>query len=653
MKKSVSKSILCLTLCLLMVLITACSSGPTTTSGEVLYQAGTYTASAMGNYGDVTVSVTFSDTAITQVEIDEHIETPTIAEPVFTSLSQKIVNDQTLAIDTISGATNTSNAVLAAVEDCVTQAGGDVEALKIKKVKQSSSETIEKTTDVVVVGGGGAGLAAAASAAENGASVILIEKATALGGNTLRSGGVYNSADPNRQAAVEMTPILLEQLKDILDEDEADYGEFAPILVILKEQINEYLASGDTTKLFDSPELHAIHTYTGGKRQALDGTEITGKVALVEVFAANALSAIEWLEGLGLEWTDNISTVLGALWPRTHSNTQPIGSGYINTLAEAAKDLGVEIMTDTKGIELIVENDRVIGIHAEKSDGTTVILKANNGVVMATGGYGANPEMRASYNTYWPEMPLSMPTTNTNDATGDGIIMGEGVDAGLEGMGFVQLMPSSHPETGALSGGVWGSAEAQVFVNKEGKRFVNEYSGRDVLASAALVQEDALFYIIGDQITSGDPQLGGTNIWGDSIDTLIETKSIYKADTLEDLALQLEMDPAVLVAEIEKYNDYIEKQDDPEFGKKSFGPKVGVAPFYATPRSPSVHHTMGGLSIDEHTRVLDKSGNIIPGFYAAGEVTGGLHAGNRLGGNAITDIIVFGRIAGASAAAKN
>jgi fumarate reductase flavoprotein subunit len=303
-----------------------------------------------------------------------------------------------------------------------------------------------------------------------------------------------------------MSPVLLEQLNDILNEKEEDYGEFAPVLTTLKKQINEYLSSGDTTKLFDSPELHTIHTYTGGKRVDLNGTQITGKLPLIKTLTSSALSAIEWLSSFGLEWTDNIGTVLGALWPRTNSNTQPIGSGFINTLEKAAKDLGVEIMLETKGIELITENGKVIGIHAEKSDGTTVIIKTNNGVVMATGGYGANPEMRAKYNTYWPDLPLAMPTTNTNDATGDGIIMGEGVGAALEGMGFVQLMPSSHPETGALSGGVWGSAEEQVFVNKEGKRFVNEYSGRDVLASAALMQEDGLFYIMGVQKTSGNPQ---------------------------------------------------------------------------------------------------------------------------------------------------
>ncbi len=194
-------------------------------------------------------------------------------------------------------------------------------------------------------------------------------------------------------------------------------------------------------------------------------------------------------EGLGAHISDEVGTVLGALWPRSHSPLEHTGIGYLKPLEDTAVKLGTEIMLETEAKELIVENGKVTGVKAVKSDGTPVTLKANKGVVMATGGFGANPEMRQKYNTYWPEMPLTMKTTNTPAATGDGIIMGENVGAQLVGMGFIQLMPSSHPETGSLSGGVWGSAETQVFVNKDGKRFVNEYAERDVLASAALQQE--------------------------------------------------------------------------------------------------------------------------------------------------------------------
>ncbi|MCR3921315.1 MAG: flavocytochrome c [Firmicutes bacterium] len=497
------------------------------------------------------------------------------------------------------------------------------------------------TTDVLVIGGGGAGLAAATSAAENGADVILIEKAAFLGGNTVIAGGAFNSVNPDSQQKAEMNDALMADLEAILEAKESDFGDFQPTLVELKSQITEYLETGDTDVLFDSVELHMIHTYLGGQRTDLEGNSITGDLELVRVMCGNALDALKWLEGHGIEVRENVSTVLGALWPRTNSVGR--GSSYIEVLEPAAKGLGVEIMLETRGIELIVEDGRVVGAKAEKADGTEIIINANSGVVVATGGYGENPEMRAEYNTYWKEMPLEMPSTNSPNITGDGIIMGKDIGANLVGMGFLQLMPSSHPVTGSLFSGVWGSAETQVFVNKDGKRFVNEYAERDVLASAALEQEEGLFFIITDQQIVGERD----------IEQMLTNGDVVKADTLEELAEELGIDVEAFLAEIEKYNSYVDNQKDPDFNKPNFGSyKVEVAPFYATPRSPSVHHTMGGLQIDTTTRVINVDGEAIPGLYAAGEVTGGIHAGNRLGGNAQADIMVFGRIAGESAALK-
>lgn len=626
--------------------------GTTDSAGTAAYTPGTYTAVGQGNFGDVEVSVTFSATKIVSITVGEHGETPGLSDPALEGIPAAIVKGQTLAVDTVSGATHSSEAVLSAVADCVKQAGGDVEALKAKKgAKAAKGARIEKSADVVIVGGGGAGLAAAVSAAQSGAKVVLIEKAAALGGNTIRSGGVQNAVDPARQKAVKMTAPLIGDLKSILDAKEADFGEFAPVVATLKGQIRDYLASGSDV-LFDSVELHMYHSYIGGKRVDLKGQEIHSELALVRTLAEGSPKAIEWLESLGLKFNDGIGTVLGALWPRTHSNTKPVGTGYVTVLSETAAKLGVEIMLETKAEELLVEKGRVVGVKATKADGAPVVLRASKGVVMATGGFGANPEMRAKYNTYWPSMPLSMPTTNTADATGDGIVMGEKAGAKLVGMGFIQLMPSSHPVSGALSGGLWGSAETQVFVNKQGKRFVNEYAERDVLASAALKQTDGIFYIICDQDSAGNPQPGSKNGWGDDVDTLIRNHDVYKADTLAGLEEQLGMPTGSLQAEIAKYNGYIASGTDPDFGKRNFGAPLVKPPFYATIRSPSVHHTMGGLAIDASARVLDASGKAIPGFYAAGEVTGGIHAGNRLGGNAIADIMVFGRIAGASAASS-
>lgn len=608
-----------------------------------------------GIHSDIKVSVKYEGGKILDIQVLAQGETAGLGDVAIKQVIGDILKYQSLGVDVMTGATYSSKGTIDAVAQALEKAGANVAALKAKAIVKDTTVKAEvvKSADVVVVGGGGAGLAAAIQAAEKGGKVILIEKAATLGGNTMLAGGAYNAVDPERQKNVPMTSALTDDLKAILELDEKEFGDFAPTLITLKGQINEYFKSGDTTKLFDSVELHTIHAYIGSKRTSLDGeTTILPKFDLVKIMTSNSLASLKWLEPYGLQINNGISTVLGALWPRTHSTTPGGGAGMIKVLSDAAARNKVEILLNTKGEELIVEGDRVVGIKATQKDGTPVILKAAGGVVMATGGFGANKEMLEKYNIYWPSIPKDMGTTNTSNATGDGIVMGEKIGAKLEGMGFIQLMPSSQPGTGSLGGGVWSSAESQVFVNKEGKRFVNEYAERDVLSKAALQQTDGWFYIICDQETAGNPQLEAKTIWGDTVADLIKSKSIYKADTLEDLAKQIGVPVDTFVSEIKKYNTYIDNQSDPEFGKRNFGPKVDVGPFYATPRSPSVHHTMGGLAINVNAEVLDTNGKVIPGFYAAGEVAGGLHAGNRLGGNALADILTFGRIAGSNALAN-
>ncbi|CAM4524110.1 flavocytochrome c [Paenibacillus macerans] len=628
-------------------------AAPDAAEPQGIYTPGTYTGEAQGLHSVIKVEVTVDANTIQAVKVLEQKDTEGVSDAVFETIPQKVVEGQSLKVDIVSGASVSSNGLIDAIAAALAKAGADIDALKSKEpLKAAAKEAITKETEVVVVGGGGAGLAAAVSAAENGAKVILIEKSPALGGNTIRSGGEFNSYDPARQPKVAMTKALSNELKEILTYDEKEFGDYADTLKTLKEQIKEYFAKGDTTKLFDSPELHMIHTYIGGKRTDLDGKEISGKFELVKTLATNSYGTIQWLESHGAKFQDGIGTVLGALWPRTHHNTEPLGTGYINAMEKSAKELGAEIMLNTKATKLIVENGRIVGVTAEQSDGTPVTLKASKGVVMATGGFGANPEMVVEYNNYWPALDANIKTTNTTNATGDGIVMGKEVGANLWGMGFIQLMPSGQPGTGALSGGVWGSAETQIFVNKEGKRYVNEYAERDVLAAAALEQTDQTFYIISDMTSLGNPDLNGKNVWGDNYQDLIANKNIFMADTLEELAEQMGVPADVFVAEMKKYNTYVENQLDPEFGKKNFGAKLETPPFFAAPRTPSVHHTMGGLEINEKAQVLNTEGKPIDGLFAAGEVAGGVHAGNRLGGNAITDIFTFGRIAGASAAGK-
>lgn len=600
------------------------------------YTEGTYTATAQGNNGPVTVSVTFSADAITDVTVVEHSETAGLSDRPIAEIPAAIVENQSLAVDTVSGATNSSNAILTAVADCVAQAGGDVEALKAVAVEKAPVEDVEATYDVVVLGGGGAGLTASITAAQNGAKVILVEKAGSLGGNTLIAGQGFNACDPERQANTEMSEALLGQLKSYLDLDPADFGAFAEVLETVKGQINDYIASGSTT-LFDSPELHMLHTYMGGKRTGLDGTVIEPDLELARTFATNALDALEWAESIGAQWNDTTSTILGAMWPRSHG----LANGNVITiLTDAAKANGVEIVTDTRANELIVENGKVVGVKATTSEGANVTLHANSGVVLATGGFSANAPMVVEYNNYWPGLSDTMPSTNAPTITGDGIVMAKAVGADLVGMGFAQLMPSSHPVDGSLFSGIWGSAETQVFVNKEGKRYVNEYAERDVISKAALAQTDGIFYIICDNKIAKNADVAGMEAKG----------NVVVADTLEELAEKLGIPADTFVETIERYNSFVDAQKDDDFGKPLFGEKIDEAPFVATPRSPSLHHTMGGVKIDTNTHVISTEGNVIDGLYAAGEVTGGLHAGNRLGGNAMTDFLVFGRIAGENAA---
>ena len=464
----------------------------------------------------------------------------------------------------------------------------------------------------------------------------LVEKAGSLGGNTLIAGQGFNAADPERQGNMQMNETLRKELESYLEYDPADFGAFAEVLETVKGQIKEYLASGETY-LFDTVELHMLHNYLGGKRTGMDGTVIEPDLALTRVFAENALDSLKWIESIGGGWNDETSTILGAMWPRSHG----LATGnVIPTLEKAALDAGVEIVTDTAATELIMADGRVAGAKAVTSAGGNVTLHANKGVILATGGFSANAPMVVQYNNYWPGLSDTMPSTNASTLSGDGIVMAQAVGADLTGMGYAQLMPSSHPVDGSLFSGIWGSAETQLFINKEGKRYVNEYAERDVLSKAALEQTDGIFYIICDKDIAETSDVAGMEAKG----------NVVSANSLEELAEKLGIPADTFVAEVERYNSFCLSGVDEDFGKPLCGQPIDEAPFVATPRSPSLHHTMGGVKIDTETHVISTEGEIIPGLYAAGEVCGGIHAGNRLGGNAMTDFLVFGRIAGENAA---
>lgn len=599
------------------------------------YTPGTYTASAQGNNGPVEVSVTFSEDAITEITIGAHGETTGLSDPAFEKIPAAIVQYQSLGVDTISGATNTSNAILDAVADCVAQAGGDADALRAVAVEGSeeAEDTVlaDSEVDVLVIGGGGAGLSAALSASQEGASVILVEKLSALGGNTFRCGGAFNSSDPERQKDIPMTEALSSAVEKVLAHEDVS-EEHAALKAEVQKQWDEYKASGSTT-LFDTPEWHAL--------QSLDAGDYEGNVELVRTLTSNTLDTLNWLSDNGVQWTDQVSTVVGALWNRSHQTPNNSGSDIIAALEKNATDNGVKIYLDSKAEELIVEDGRVAGAVITNSAGDKVTVKAGKGVIMATGGFSANVEMRVKYNKQWEDIGESLATNNSPGATGDGIVMGEAVGANLVGMGWIQLMPLN----GVSGGGISGYVNSSLYCNKEGKRFVAEDQRRDVLAAAALAQTDKLFYIVCDQ---KEAELRGRT--PETMKYMVDNGLLYSGETIAELAEDMGVPADALEQTVKEFNEAVKADKPDEFGRTTWENTIETAPFYAPSFSPAVHHTMGGLEINGNAEVLNTDGEVIPGFYAAGEVTGGIHGTNRVGGNAVPDALCFGKIAGTNAA---
>lgn len=606
-----------------------------------LYTAGTYTATAQGHNGEVTVEVTVNDTEILEVAVTEHEESAGIADPALEKIPASIVEYQSLGIDTVAGATVTSTAILEAVTDALEQAGADIEALKAKTVEVIAGETIEKTVDVVVVGGGGAGVSAATAVANAGQTVILIEKTAALGGNTLASGGVWNAVNAELDANTASDEGRVATLRTYLAYDEALFeGEYLTAYQTLKTQINEYLA-GDTSTLFDSVEFHLIQSYLGGLRTDLDGNTVYGDYDLLNTLVTNSDNTIRWLEEVaGSEFNDFLSEPIGSLWLRAQTPANSKQEDLFTRPATFVESNNGEIIYECTADELLVEDGAVVGVHATLADGTEVILHANNGVILTTGGFGANTEMVMEYDNYWGDnLYAEIGTTNVGSTVGEGITMAQdAVDAAVTGMEFAQLMPIGFASTGSLA---LGNGTNVMYVTPEGVRFVDEYAERDVISQAAFDfgGEHGLFYEIGLR--------SNAQLWTE--------EDCFEADTIEELAEMIGMDPEVLAAEVEKYNGFAQAGEDTDFGKTVFSTEIVAEDgdtYAARAMRPSIHHTMGGLVIDTECHVLNADGEIIPGLYAAGEVAGGIHAGNRLGGNAIADVYTFGRIAGETATSE-
>lgn len=601
---------------------TACGSKPKTYEGP--YKAGTYTVETEGHNGKIVVDVTFEETKISKIEIKEHVESAGICDVPFTKLPEQIVENQTLKLDTVSGATYSSNAVLNAVAKAAQEAGGDVEKLKSADplAKDDKKENVTKTADVIVVGGGLAGLASSVSAAEEGATVILVEKNPFLGGNSIRTGGGYAAVDTEISSKHKMTDVQMKEIEAHIAK-ETDNETVKSWQEKVKSDMDEY-KKNKSTHLYDSIEFTALQFYFR-----------FGAVADAELLydmVEKSKPMKDWIAGYGFPWVDQANVIVGDNWQRWYvSGEHKGGDGFIQTLENAIKekDLKVEIIKETAAKELIMKDKAVVGVKAKGNDGTKYTLNANKGVVLSSGGFAGNKELIKKYNDgRWPEL-TNINTTNDPSNTGDGIIMGTNAGADVTDMGHLQILPIADPENGDTK--TFLGSTTGLYINKDGKRFVDETKDRDTMVKAILDQKDGETYIISSSENVGIDK-NGLNVMGRLAEDLIKAGKVIKADTLDELAEKIGVDKAVLNETVTKFNKATETGVDNEFGRVSFAgditnpngtPAIGNGPYYACLRVPAAHITKGGLKVNKDAEVISTVGTPIKGLYAAGEVTGG------------------------------
>ena len=550
----------------------------------------------VGKHGDITVAVTFDAGKIQDIKIVKNAENPILAKKVFTDLKDQVVALSSTDVDLVSGATFSAKGFIDAVNDAAKKAGVTLAKADKKALKKAARE-LPKTSnyDVVVIGAGGAGFSAAITAKNAGANVVLLEKMPAVGGNSLISGAEMNVA---------------------------------------KNWVQPKLGIND-----DSPELHAQDTFKGG-----DGK---GDMKVINVMTHQALDAAKWCRDyLGVRFEDDNLFFFGghsrkrALIPVGHTGTE-----FIAKFQAKADELGIPVITNMKAEELIKDKDgRVVGVKATM-DGSEYTFNAKGGVVLATGGFGANPEMVKKYN---PKIDERFKTTDAPGTTGEALYMAERAGAQLVNMGYIQTYPICDPISGAIELIADARFDGAIMLNQEGKRFVEELQRRDVLSEAILNQTGRYCWVL----------------WNDKIGSISNTVKAhaneYEAftkqgvmttcDDLKCIADFTKIPFDQLQKTVKRVSDMAGKGNDKDFNHRAGLMDMQQGKYYVIKAVPSTHHTMGGVRINEKAEALTAEGKVIPGLWAAGEVTGVTHGTNRLGGNAYTDIIVFGRIAGEAAA---
>ena len=494
----------------------------------------------------------------------------------FSEIKHRIIDSNSPHVDAISGATSQCEAFKKAVTKAMAQSNKEA-------IIAEGGDPNTKAYDVVVVGSGGAGLAAAIQAHDLGASVVVVEKMSVIGGNTNKASAGMNAAETKFQ-----------KLKGIVDSKDLFYNE----------------------------------TMTGGKNK--------NNPELLRYFVENAPDAIDWLDNNGIELS-GITTTGGMSVDRTHrpASGAAVGGYLISGLVKNINRRGIEVMLDSNVTEIITENHKVVGVKVTEEDGSIQTIKAK-AVIIATGGFSANREMVEKYR---PDLK-GFVTTNHKGATGSGIMILEKLGAGTVDMKEIQIHPTVEQTTSYLiSESIRGGGA--ILVSQIGKRFVNELDTRDKVSAEIIKLPEHYSYILFDQQVRDENK---------AVEEYVSHDLVVQADSINELAQKLSIDANTLSNTIERYNQFVNTKQDEDYGRTTgMRHPINKAPYYAIKIAPGVHHTMGGVTINTHTQVLDTAKNVIQGVFAAGEVVGGVHGANRIGGNAVADIIIFGMQAGRQA----
>ena len=607
-----------------------CGAKPASTSSDAGV-SGDFTGTAKGFGGDVSVTLTLTDGAITGCTAEGKDETQGVGSEAIAKMPGEIAESGSIAVDGVSGATITSTAIKEAAAAALTAAGLNPDDYKTAVENNATAEDSTVDADVVVVGAGGAGMTAAITAAAEGKTVVILESQSMVGGNSVRATGGMNAGKTVYQDENEFGESAgVEKTLKTAAEKYADNETITALAKTVSEQWAAYQAN--PTGYFDSVELMELDTMIGGK--GINDPE------LVETLCANSADAIDWLDEHGIT-LHNVSSFGGASVKRIHrpvnaeGKTVSVGSYMIPLLQENCEKAGVKMMLDTTATEILTDaNGAAVGVKATGASGETVTVNAK-AVVLATGGFGANLDMVVKYK---PELKGFM-TTNAPGIQGQGIEMAEAIGAATVDMDQIQIHPTVEANTAALiTEGLRG--DGAILINEEGQRFIDEVGTRDVVSAAEIAQTGSYSWLVVDQAMADASSV---------IQGYIKKGYTVTGATYEELGKAMGVDAAAFAETMEKWNGCVEAKNDPDFGRTSFANPLNTAPYYAVKVTAGVHHTMGGLKINANTEVLNEKGEVIPGLFAAGEVTGGVHGANRLGGNAVADFTVFGRIAGAAA----